>query len=161
MVCEDISSQRAVRPREENHASMRTMAIDLGDARTGVALSDPTGFLAGQARTIYQYNRALLADEIISIARAEKVGEIVLGNPRNMNASEGERSEKSAAFRLLLLERAPEIPVVLWDERRTTVDAHRILSENGRRGKRRRDTVDAVAATLILQTYLDYKRNTL
>ena len=131
---------------------MRTMAIDLGDARTGVALSDPTGFLAGQARTINQYNRALLADEIISIARAEKVGEIVLGNPRTMNASEGERSEKSAAFRLLLLERAPEIPVVLWDERRTTVDAHRILSENGRRGTRRRDTVDAVAATRIVQT---------
>lgn len=140
---------------------MRIMAIDLGDARTGVALSDPTGFLAGQARTITQYNRALLADEIISIARAEKAGEIVLGNPRNMNASEGERSEKSAAFRLLLLERAPEIPVVLWDERRTTLDAHRILSENGRHGKRRRDTVDAVAATLILQNYLDYKRNSI
>ena len=137
------------------------MAIDLGDARTGVALSDPTGFLAGQARTIAQYNRALLADEIISIARAEKAGEIVLGNPRNMNASEGERSEKSAAFRLLLLERAPEIPVILWDERRTTLDAHRILSENGRHGKRRRDTVDAVAATLILQNYLDYKRNSI
>lgn len=137
------------------------MAIDLGDARTGVALSDPTGFLAGQARTIAQYNRALLADEIIAIARAEKAGEIVLGNPRNMNASEGERSEKSAAFRLLLLERAPEIPVVLWDERRTTLDAHRILSENGRHGKRRRDTVDAVAATLILQNYLDYKRNSI
>ena len=140
---------------------MRIMAIDLGDARTGVALSDPTGFLAGQARTIAQYNRALLADEIIAIARAEKAGEIVLGNPRNMNASEGERSEKSAAFRLLLLERAPEIPVVLWDERRTTLDAHRILSENGRHGKRRRDTVDAVAATLILQKYLDYKRNSI
>lgn len=140
---------------------MRIMAIDLGDARTGVALSDPTGFLAGQARTIAQYNRALLADEIISIARAEKAGEIVLGNPRNMNASEGERSEKSAAFRLLLLERAPEIPVILWDERRTTLDAHRILSENGRHGKRRRDTVDAVAATLILQNYLDYKRNSI
>ncbi len=140
---------------------MRIMAIDLGDARTGVALSDPTGFLAGQARTIAQYNRALLADEIIAIARAEKAGEIVLGNPRNMNASEGERSEKSAAFRLLLLERAPEIPVVLWDERRTTLDAHRILSENGRHGKRRRDTVDAVAATLILQNYLDYKRNSI
>ena len=59
---------------------MRIMAIDLGDARTGVALSDPTGFLAGQARTIAQYNRALLADEIIAIARAEKAGEIVLGN---------------------------------------------------------------------------------
>ena len=140
---------------------MRIMAIDLGDARTGVALSDPTGFLAGQARTIAQYNRALLADEIIAIARAEKAGEIVLGNPRNMNASEGERSEKSAAFRLLLLERAPEIPVILWDERRTTLDAHRILSENGRHGKRRRDTVDAVAATLILQNYLDYKRNSI
>ena len=140
---------------------MRIMAIDLGDARTGVALSDPTGFLAGQARTIAQYNRALLADEIIAIARAEKAGEIVLGNPRNMNASEGERSEKSAAFRLLLLERAPEIPVVLWDERRTTLDAHRILSENGRHGKRRRDTVDAVAATLILQNYLDYTRNSI
>ena len=140
---------------------MRIMAIDLGDARTGVALSDPTGFLAGQARTIAQYNRALLADEIISIARAEKAGEIVLGNPRNMNASEGERSEKSAAFRLLLLERAPEIPVILWDERRTTLDAHRIRSENGRHGKRRRDTVDAVAATLILQNYLDYKRNSI
>ena len=140
---------------------MRIMAIDLGDARTGVALSDPTGFLAGQARTIAQYNRALPADEIIAIARAEKAGEIVLGNPRNMNASEGERSEKSAAFRLLLLERAPEIPVVLWDERRTTLDAHRILSENGRHGKRRRDTVDAVAATLILQNYLDYKRNSI
>ncbi len=131
---------------------MRIMAIDYGDARTGVAVSDALGLLAGETFVIKQWDAALLADELADQARRRDVSTLVLGLPRNMDGTEGPRAEKSRALKALLEQRG--FSVVLWDERRTTVDAHRILRENGKREKKHRDTVDAVAAALILEGYL-------
>jgi len=133
---------------------MRSMAIDYGDARTGLAVSDLTGTLAGEAWTVQEWNARRLADTIVKEAQSRGVGTLVLGFPRNMDGTEGPRAEKSRALKEMLEERC-DIPVVLWDERRTTVDAHRILTDAGKHGKKRRACVDAVAATLILQGYLD------
>jgi len=136
---------------------MRIMAIDYGDARTGVAISDPTGLLAGQTFVIHQRNAERLAEELAALAAQNAVDELVLGYPKNMNDTLGPRAEKSAAL-AEDLRRRTDLPVTLWDERRTTVDAHRILTETGNRGKKRKDKVDAVAATLILEGYLTLKR---
>ncbi|MDR0838594.1 MAG: Holliday junction resolvase RuvX [Oscillospiraceae bacterium] len=131
---------------------MRIMAVDYGDARTGVAVSDMTGTLAGEAFVIEERDIAKLAVRIGEHAQERDVATIVLGNPKNMDGTLGERAEKSAALAELL--RTLGLAVALWDERRTTIDAHRILSEHNVRGKKRKSTVDAVAATLILEGYL-------
>jgi putative Holliday junction resolvase len=136
---------------------MRIMAIDYGDARTGVAISDMTGLLAGETRVIQSKKQDVVLSELTALVSQFGVTEIVLGYPKNMNGTIGPRAEKSEALSVLLKE-ATGLPVILWDERRTTVDAHRILSETGNRGKRRKDKVDAVAATLILEGYLIRKR---
>ena len=128
---------------------MRIMAIDYGDARTGVALSDPTGFLAGQTFLIKSRK-----EDVVLKQGAE---ELVMGYPRNMDGTLGPRAEKYAAFAERLKERTG-LPLTLWDERRTTVDAHRILGEQGVRAKNRKDKIDSVAATLILEGFLDWKR---
>ena len=129
---------------------MRIMAIDYGDARTGVALSDPTGFLAGQTFLIKSRKEDVVMEEL----GAE---ELVMGYPRNMDGTLGPRAEKYAAFAERLKERTG-LPLTLWDERRTTVDAHRILGAQGVRAKNRKDKIDSVAATLILEGFLDWKR---
>ena len=132
---------------------MRVMAIDLGDARTGLAVSDPMGILCGEAWTVQEWNMERLAETICAEAATRNVGKLVLGLPKNMDGSEGPRAEKSRAFRELLMERgAPEVQ--LWDERRSSVEAHQILHMNGKREKKHRNTVDAVAASLILESYL-------
>ena len=131
---------------------MRVMAIDYGDARTGVAVSDALGMIAGETFVIAQWDPEALADTIAAEAKARDVGTLVLGLPRNMDGTEGPRAEKSRAMKALLEARG--MPVVLWDERRTTVDAHRILRENGKKEKKHKATVDAVAAALILEGYL-------
>lgn len=136
---------------------MRIMAIDYGDARTGVAISDATGLLAGETRVIQSRKREVVLDELAELVKQHQVTELVLGYPKNMNGSIGPRAEKSEVLAELLRE-VTGLPVVLWDERRTTVDAHRILSETGNRGKRRKEKVDAVAATLILEGYLIRKQ---
>jgi putative Holliday junction resolvase len=136
---------------------MRIMAIDYGDARTGVAISDATGLLAGETRVIQSRKQEVVLGELAELARQYQVSELVLGYPKNMNGTVGPRAEKSEVFAELLRE-TTGLPVLLWDERRTTVDAHRILSETGNRGKRRKEKVDAVAATLILEGYLIRKK---
>ncbi len=133
------------------------MAIDYGDARTGVALSDATGFLAGRTFLIKSRKEDVVLEELAALARREGAQELVMGYPRNMDGTLGPRAEKYAAF-AHRLEEATGLPVQLWDERRTTVDAHRILGDHGIRAKNRKDKVDAVAATLILEGYLDWKR---
>lgn len=133
------------------------MAIDYGDARTGVALSDATGFLAGRTFLIKSRKEDVVLEELTALARREGAQELVMGYPRNMDGTLGPRAEKYAAFALRLKE-ATGLPVQLWDERRTTVDAHRILGDHGIRAKNRKDKVDAVAAALILEGYLDWKR---
>lgn len=133
------------------------MAIDYGDARTGVALSDPTGFLAGQTFLIKSRKQEVVLEELAALVQRQGAQELVMGYPRNMDGSLGPRAEKYAAF-ARRLEEATGLPVALWDERRTTVDAHRILGEQGVRAKNRKDKIDSVAATLILEGYLDWKR---
>ena len=136
---------------------MRVMAIDYGDARTGVALSDATGFLAGRTFLIKSRKEDVVLAKLVSLAQKEGAQELVMGYPRNMDGTLGPRAEKYAAF-ARRLEEAAGLPVALWDERRTTVDAHRILGEQGVRAKNRKDKIDSVAATLILEGYLDWKR---
>ena len=136
---------------------MRIMAIDYGDARTGVALSDPTGFLAGQTFLIMSRKQEVVLEELAALVQRQGAQELVMGYPRNMDGTLGPRAEKYAAF-ARRLEEATGLPVALWDERRTTVDAHRILGEQGVRAKNRKDKIDSVAATLILEGYLDWKR---
>ncbi len=136
---------------------MRILAIDYGDARTGAALSDPTGLLAGRTFLIKSRKEDVVLSELVRIARQEGAEELVMGYPRNMDGTLGPRAEKYAAF-AEKLRAASGLPVVLWDERRTTVDAHRILGDHGVRAKNRKDTVDSVAAALILEGYLDFKR---
>ena len=136
---------------------MRIMAIDYGDARTGVALSDPTGFLAGQTFLIKSRKQEVVLEELAALVQRQGAQELVMGYPRNMDGTLGPRAEKYAAF-ARRLEEATGLPVALRDERRTTVDAHRILGEQGVRAKNRKDKIDSVAATLILEGYLDWKR---
>lgn len=137
---------------------MKVLAIDYGDARTGVAISDATGLLAGFTTVIHGYRQEAVAQEIGRLAKAHGAERIVLGLPRNMDGSEGPRAQLCREFGELL-ERETGLEVVMWDERRTTVDAHRILTETGNRGKRRKEKVDAVAATLILEGYLGFLRS--
>ena len=132
------------------------MAIDYGDARIGLAVSDPTGLLCGEAWTMEEWNTERAALRIAEEAARREVGTLVLGLPKNMDGSEGPRAEKSRAFAALLEEQSG-LEVVLWDERRSSVEAHAILHAVGKKEKVHRKTVDAVAASLILQSYLDRK----
>lgn len=136
---------------------MRIMAIDYGDAHTGIAVSDPTGFLSGYTTTIHSRKGEVVLEEIARLVREHAVEELVMGYPRNMDGTEGPRAELYRAFAQQVEERTGLKPV-LWDERRTTVDAHRILFQAGKNAKKRKKTVDAVAASLILEGYLDFKR---
>ena len=136
---------------------MRIMAIDYGDARTGVAFSDPTGLLTGQTFLIRSRKEDAVLAELVRLAKEQQAGELVMGYPRNMDGTLGPRAEKYAAFAERLKE-AAGLPVILWDERRTTVEAHQILGDHGVRAKNRKNKVDSVAAALILEGYLDYRR---
>ncbi|MEG2000693.1 MAG: Holliday junction resolvase RuvX [Evtepia sp.] len=135
---------------------MKIMAIDYGDARTGIAISDSMGFMTGHTLVI-QTRKTDLISEITALCKEHQISEVVLGYPKNMNGSIGPRAEKSSEL-AEELRLTTELPVILWDERRTTVDAHRILSETGNHGKKRKDKIDAVAASLILEGYLTLKK---
>jgi len=137
---------------------MRIMAIDYGDAHTGIAISDPTGFLAGFTTTIDAYRAEVVAERIAALIKEHNVEELVLGHPINMDGTRGPRSEKAQAF-AELLRQTTSLPVVLWDERRTTIDAHQILFNSGKNAKKRKKVVDAVAASLILEGYLTFKKS--
>ena len=136
---------------------MRVMAIDYGDQRIGLAVSDPTGLLCGEAWTMQEWNMERASLRIAEEAARREVGTLVLGLPKNMDGSEGPRAEKSRAF-AALLEADSGLEVVLWDERRSSIEAHAILHAAGKKEKIHRKTVDAVAASLILQGYLDKNR---
>ena len=136
---------------------MKIMAIDYGDARTGFAISDRSEFLASPIGTVPERNVERLADKAAQTAAEYGAGEIIVGLPINMNGTEGPRAEKCRAFAELLKERT-DLPVRMWDERSTTVTAHNILNETNVRGKARKAVVDTVAATIILEGYLEYRR---
>ena len=132
---------------------MRIMAIDYGDQRTGLAVSDLLGMLCGEAWTVEEWNPERLAERICQEAKSREVGTLVLGLPKNMDGSEGPRAEKCRQFKALL-EEVCGLPVVLWDERRSSIEAHAILHAAGKKEKKHRKTVDAVTASLILEGYL-------
>ena len=137
---------------------MRIMAIDYGDARTGVALSDLTGSIVGSTTVIHSWKEEKTLEELERLVKENAVGEIVMGFPRNMDGSEGPRAALYRDFAQKLSDRLG-MEVKLWDERRTTVEAHNILSAHNYHGKKRKNTVDAVAASLILESYLAFRKN--
>lgn len=132
---------------------MRVMAVDYGDARTGVAISDAGGLLAGYTTVIHSRKAEEVAGQLAEIVRERQVDAIVMGFPRNMDGSEGPRAELYRSF-AALLERQTGLAPVLWDERRTTIEAHGILHAGGKKMKQHKKNVDAVAAALILEGYL-------
>ena len=132
---------------------MRVMAIDYGDARIGLAVSDLLGMMAGEAWTMNEWNMERASLRIAEEAKKRDVGTLVLGLPKNMDGSEGPRAEKSRAFRELLVKESG-LPVILWDERRSSIEAHAILHAAGKKERLHRRSVDAVAASLILEGYL-------
>lgn len=132
---------------------MRVMAIDFGDARTGVAVSDDSAALTGDAWVLRGKSREVTARAIAYEAVSRGVSIIVVGYPKNMNGTVGPRAEKSEQLAELLRSMC-DIEVVLWDERMTTISARQILTDTGRHGKKRKMIIDAVAASLILESYL-------
>lgn len=136
---------------------MKIMAVDYGDARTGIAVCDRTEFLASPIGTIEEKRFEILVLQVAHMAKEYEVGEIVVGLPLNMNGSTGPRAEKCKAF-AEALNQTTDIPVNMWDERSTTVSAYGILDENNVYGKKRKKLVDTVAATVILESYLEFRR---
>ena len=135
---------------------MKIMGIDYGDARTGVAISDILCSIVGSTTVVPSRNREKAIADIVRLAGENGVTEIVVGLPKNMDGSEGPRAELCREF-AQMLKQATGLEVVMWDERRTTVEAHNILSQHNYHGKKRKNTVDAVAASLILEGYLAFR----
>ena len=135
---------------------MRVMAIDYGDARTSSSMSDASGLLAGYTTVIRTRSQERAAEELARLARERQADELVMGFPRNMDGTEGPRAELYRAFAALVEEKTG-MPVRLWDERRTTIEAHQILHASGKKMKAHRNNVDAVAASLILEGYLMWR----
>ena len=136
---------------------MIIMAVDYGDARTGIAICDHLEMLASPVCVIEEINAKKLVEKISVLAIEKKVELFVVGYPKNMDASVGSRAQKSAMFAQMLEEKTG-IKVMLWDERLTTVSAHNALNATNTRGKKRKAIIDAVAATMILQDYLSFRR---
>ena len=136
---------------------MKVMGIDYGDARTGVASSELLCTIGGTTAVVPSRNTEKAVADIVRMAKENQVGEIVVGLPKNMDGTEGPRAQLCREFAQILRD-ATGLPVAMWDERRTTVEAHNILSAHNYHGKKRKDTVDAVAASLILEGYLAYRK---
>lgn len=135
---------------------MRVMGIDYGDARTGIAMSDLLCSIVGSTTVIHSRNMDKTLEEVVRLAKENQVTEICVGLPKNMDGSEGTRADVCKVFAEKVAE-ATGLPVKMWDERRTTVEAHNILSAHNYHGKKRKNTVDAVAASLILEGYLAFR----
>lgn len=136
---------------------MIILAVDLGDSRTGIAVCDRLEMLASPVTVVHERYMPNILREVSRIAQEHHAERIVIGYPKNMNGSAGERAEKCAAFAGDLTKECG-IESVLWDERLTTVSAHNVLNETKTYGKKRKSVIDSVAAVMILQSYLDYRR---
>lgn len=137
---------------------MKILSVDYGDARTGLAICDKGELLASPVEVIHEWNKDKLLVAVAQKAKELGAEEIVVGNPLNMNGSAGPRSELCHEFAEKLRTQT-EIPVRMWDERSTTVTATHYLNVTDTRGKKRKNVVDAVAATIILESYLSYRKN--
>ncbi len=135
----------------------KILGVDLGTVRTGIAVSDPSGLLAAPVGTVTQRDLERLAEQVAQTAQEQAAVEIVVGHPRNMDGTRGESARRAEQFAEKLRD-LTGLPVSLWDERMTTVSAIGILNQTNTRGQKRKAVVDTVAATIILQDYLDYKR---
>ena len=135
----------------------KIMGIDYGDARTGIAISDLMCSIVGSTCVVPSRNTEKAIADIVKLCKDNMVGEIVVGLPRNMDGTEGARAELCREFAAKVGE-ATGLPIHMWDERRTTVEAHNILSQHNYHGQKRKNTVDAVAASLILEGYLNFKK---
>ena len=135
---------------------MKIMGVDYGDARTGIAISDLMCSIVGSTCVVPSRNTEKAIVDIVKLCKDNMVGEIVVGLPRNMDGTEGARAELCREFAAKLGE-ATGLKITMWDERRTTVEAHNILSQHNYHGKKRKNTVDAVAASLILEGYLNFR----
>lgn len=136
---------------------MKIMGIDYGDARTGVAISDLLCTIVGTTTVLPSRNSEKLMADLVRLTKENQIGEIVVGLPKNMDGTEGGRAQLCREFAQTLKD-ATGLPVAMWDERRTTVEAHNILSAHNYHGKKRKETVDAVAASLILEGYMAFKK---
>ena len=139
-----------------NVKNKRIMGVDYGDVRTGLALSDISGSLSSAYCTIKEGGMRKTAIRVSEEAKKNGASLIVVGLPKNMDGTEGERAKLCREFADELAARS-SLEVTMWDERRTTVEAHNILSQHNYHGKRRKNTVDAVAASLILEGYLAFR----
>lgn len=135
---------------------MKIMGVDYGDARTGIAISDLLCSIVGSTTVVKSRNTEKAIADIAALVKENDVGQIVVGLPRNMDGTEGARAELCREF-AGKLEKATGVETVMWDERRTTVEAHNILSAHNYHGQKRKNTVDAVAASLILEGYLAFR----
>ncbi len=135
---------------------MKIMGVDYGDARTGIAISDLLCSIVGSTTVVKSRNTEKAIADIAALVKENDVGQIVVGLPRNMDGTEGARAELCREF-AGKLEEATGVETVMWDERRTTVEAHNILSVHNYHGQKRKNTVDAVAASLILEGYLAFR----
>lgn len=133
----------------------RILAVDFGDVRTGLAVSDATRFLASGIGTISVGGIVKTADKVAETARAEGVVAVVVGLPVNMDGSQGFRAERCREFAALLGERLPGCRIVMADERMSTMVASRYLNETDTRGKKRKGVIDTLSAQIILQDVLD------
>lgn len=135
---------------------MRILGIDFGDSRTGFAISDLLGFGATSLPHCKEKNMLKVADHAVRLVQEHGAARIVLGFPKNMNGTIGPRGEKTKAFAQVLTQLLGEdFPIILWDERLTTVSAHHLMNETNVRGQKRKNSVDSVSAAYILQGYLD------
>lgn len=139
---------------------MVILGVDLGKVRTGLSICDPAEMLATPLCVVTQTNRERLMEEIARLAAEHKAQVLAVGLPRNMDGSEGASAESARTIGALLAEKTG-LPVEFVDERGTTITAHGYLNETNTRGKKRKAAVDAVAATVILQNYMDLRRNRL
>lgn len=137
---------------------MKIMSVDLGKVRTGIALSDINEYLASPLCVIKERDREILAKKVSDIANENNALQIVVGLPLNMDGSKGESAKAADEFSKIL-SKYTDADIILQDERGTTISAHSYLNVTNTRGEKRKSVVDAVAATIILQDYLDFRRN--
>lgn len=134
--------------------NMRILGVDFGERRTGIAISDELGFTAQAVGTIFEREDKITAQKVAEIIKEKNAEKVVVGLPKNMDGSVGFRGEATLKF-VDYLKELTDIPIIMWDERLTTVAATRTLDEVNVRGKKRKNVIDTVAATYILQGYLD------
>lgn len=137
---------------------MKILAVDYGDSRTGLAICDEGEILASPLKTLFERNFDRCVEQTAQAAQESRAKLIIVGDPINMNGTRGERSEKCTLFAEKLRELV-EVPVRMWDERSSTVTAITYMNENNKRGKKRKEALDQAAAAVILESFLQYRKN--